>query len=179
MARPPKPADGAALRAPLLTPQECRAARKALGWTLLRLAIAADVSPTTTWLFESGRRTPFPSTLSALRRALEGAGHEFSNPADDRMRVLAAEIERLHAQAAEIGDASEAEKVLDARDRQVRLMWRTPASTRAGKVAKVKVAVLLLGWRGASEDLPFIHDLARRLLGELAGLTSSDLEEMY
>ena len=37
---------------------------------------------------------------------------------------------------------------------------------------------MLLGWRGASEDLPLIHDLARRLLGELAGLTSSDLEEM-
>jgi hypothetical protein len=57
-------------------------------------------------------------------------------------------------------------------------MWRTPAGTRAGKVAKIKIAVLLLGWRGASEDLPFIHDLARRLLGELAGLTSGDLEEM-
>jgi hypothetical protein len=57
-------------------------------------------------------------------------------------------------------------------------MWRTPASTRAGRLAKVKVALLLLGWRGASEDLPLIHDLARRLLGELAGLASSELEEM-
>jgi hypothetical protein len=94
------------------------------------------------------------------------------------MRVLTAEIERLHAQAAEMADADEAKNVLEARDRLVRLMWRTPASTRAGRVAKVRVAVLLLGWRGASEDLPLVHDLARRLLGELAGLTSSDLEEM-
>jgi transcriptional regulator with XRE-family HTH domain len=178
MAKPPKPSGGAVLPTSTLTPQECRAARKALGWTLLRLAVAADVSPTTTWLFETRRRTPFPSTLSALRRALEGAGYEFPNPADVQMRALAAEVERLHAQAAEIADADEAENVLDARDRLVRLMWRAPAGTRAGKVAKVKVAVLLLGWRGASEDLPLIHDLARRLLGELAGLTSSDLEEM-
>jgi hypothetical protein len=178
MANPPKKADSAALPPSILTPQECRAARKALGWPLVRLAIAADVSPTTTWLFETRRRTPFPSTLSALRRALEAAGHEFPNPADDQMRALAGEIERLHAQAAEIADADEAEKALDTRDRLVRLMWRAPASTRAGKVAKVKVAVLLLGWRGASEDLPLVHDLARRLLGELAGLTSSELEEM-
>jgi hypothetical protein len=40
----------------------------------------------------------------------------------------------------------------------------------------VKVAILLLGWRGASEDLPLIHDLARRLLGELAGLSSDEIE---
>ena len=178
MAIPPKRADSAASGPSILTPQECRAARKALGWTLVRLAIAADVSPTTTWLFETRRRTPFPTTRSALRRALEGAGHEFPNPADDQMRALAAEIERLHAQAAEIADADEAKKTLEARDRLARLMWRTPTSTRTGKVAKVKVAILLLGWRGASEDLPLVHDLARRLLGELAGLTSSELEEM-
>jgi transcriptional regulator with XRE-family HTH domain len=168
--------DGAELRPSILTPQECRAARKALGWTLIRLAIAADISPTTTWLFENSRVAPFPSTLSALRRALEGAGHEFPNPADDEMRALAVEIERLHAQAA--AEADEAEKVLNARDRLVRLMWRKSASTRAAKAAKVKVAVLLLGWRGASEDLSFVHDLARRLLGELAGLTSAEVEEL-
>jgi transcriptional regulator with XRE-family HTH domain len=161
-----------------LTPQECRAARKVLGWTLLRLAIAADVSPTTTWLFENNRRTPFPSTLSALRRALEGAGYEFPSPADDEMRALAAEIERLHLQATEIADANDAAKVLRARDRLITVMWRTSAETRAAKAAKVKVAILLLGWRGASEDLPFNHDLGRRLLGELAGLSSADLEEV-
>jgi hypothetical protein len=48
----------------------------------------------------------------------------------------------------------------------------------SGRVANVKIALLLFGWRGASEDLPLMHDLARRLLGELAGLTSSELEEM-
>jgi transcriptional regulator with XRE-family HTH domain len=173
-----KAADGAELRPSILTPQECRAARKALGWTLIRLAIAADISPTSTWLFENSRVAPFPSTLSALRRALEGAGHEFPSPADDEMRALAAEIERLHTQAAEIAEGDEAEKVLNARDRLVRLMWRKSASTRAAKAAKVKVAVLLLGWRGASEDLSFVHDLARRLLGELAGLISAELEEL-
>ena len=109
MAKPPKPEEGAAA---ILTPQECRAARKALGWTMLRLAIAADVSPTTTWLFENRRRTPFPSTLSALRRALEGAGYEFSSPADDQARALASEIERLHTRSTEITDADEAKKVL-------------------------------------------------------------------
>jgi hypothetical protein len=142
------------------------------------LAVAADVSPTTTWLFENCRRTPFPSTLSALRRALEGAGHEFPSPGDDEIRALTAEIELLHAQATEIADTDEAEKVLNARDRLVRLMWRKSASTRAAKAAKVKVAVLLLGWRGASEDLSFVNDLARRLLGELAGLTSDELEQL-
>lgn len=174
-AKPPKAAEGAELRPSMLTPQECRAARKALGWTLLRLAVAADVSPTTTWLFENCRRTAFPSTLSALRRALEGAGYEFPNAADDEIRALAAEIERLHAQAA---DADEAKTILNARDRLVTRMWRTSASTRAAKAAKVKVAVLLLGWRGASEDLPFAHDLTRRLLGELAGLSCDELEEV-
>ena len=114
--------------------------------------------------------------MSAVRRALEAAGHEFPSVDDDHLRVLAAEIERLHSQAASIAEADEAEKLLNARDRLVTLMWRTPTSTRAGKIAKVKVAILLLGWRGASEDLPLIHDLARRLLGELAGLSSDEIE---
>jgi transcriptional regulator with XRE-family HTH domain len=178
MAKPPKRADSSAPRAPILTPEDCRTARTALSWTLLRLAIAADVSPTAVWLFENHRRTPIPNTLSALRRALEGAGYEFSNPADDQMRALFADIERLHEQAAQTADADEAKKVLEDRDRLVRLMWRIPTATRPGKVAKVKVAVLLLGWRGASEDLPLAYDLARRLLGELAGLTAGDLEKM-
>src|SRR5690242_8805093 len=99
MANSPKPQHGAAPPSSILTPEECRAARKALGWPMLRLAIAADVSPTTTWLFETRRRKPFPSTLTALRRALEAAGYEFPHPADDEMRAYAAEIERLHAQA--------------------------------------------------------------------------------
>ena len=175
MANPSRPTDKAEA---ILTPEECRAARKALGWTLLRLAVAADVSPTATWLFESRRRSPFPRTLTALRMALEGGGYEFLDSLDNQMRPLAAEIELLHAKASVIADADEAKKIFDARNRLVRQMWREPATTRAGKAAKVKIAVLLLGWRGPSEDLPLTHDLARRLFGELAGLTEDELEEM-
>lgn len=68
-----------------MTPETCRAARALLNWPLATLAAKASVSVPTIRLFESGKRTPIPATLAAIRRALEDAGVEFLE--DDGLRL--------------------------------------------------------------------------------------------
>lgn len=60
-----------------ITAAQCRAARALLGWTQERLAAAAEVNEATVRGFERGIKRPHRASLSAVRRALEGAGVEF------------------------------------------------------------------------------------------------------
>jgi transcriptional regulator with XRE-family HTH domain len=60
-----------------MSPEQCRAARAWLGWSMEVLAERAHVSTSTVRDFEARRRTPIPNNLAAIRGALEGAGIEF------------------------------------------------------------------------------------------------------
>jgi len=57
--------------------KQSRAARGLLGWSQQKLADTANVSLATIQLFETNKREPIPNNLTAIRRALEGAGVEF------------------------------------------------------------------------------------------------------
>src|SRR5215472_1696630 len=60
-----------------MTPLQCRAARVLLRWTQEDLSNASEVGLATVRLFETETVVPRRVTLSALRRALEGAGIVF------------------------------------------------------------------------------------------------------
>ena len=61
----------------ILTPAQSRAARGLVEWSQDELAIRAEVGNSTVRDFEKGRRVPMDDNLTAIRRALEGAGIEF------------------------------------------------------------------------------------------------------
>lgn len=61
----------------LITAQQCRAARTALGWDRARLASEADVSMETIRRLELGHKI-LSRTNRALRNALESEGIEFT-----------------------------------------------------------------------------------------------------
>ena len=63
----------------MILPAQCRAARALLNWTLPNLAQEAKVSVSTINSFELGRRQPIPANLSAIQRALEAQGIEFTD----------------------------------------------------------------------------------------------------
>jgi transcriptional regulator with XRE-family HTH domain len=60
-----------------ITPAQCLAGRKALGWSAAGLASKARIHPRTVGNFESGLRTPYAETLAAIERAMRAAGVEF------------------------------------------------------------------------------------------------------
>ena len=60
-----------------MTPQHSRAARSWLGWSQTELAKRAKVSLSTVRDYETGRRTPIPNNVEAMRKAIEKAGIEF------------------------------------------------------------------------------------------------------
>jgi len=60
-----------------MTPEQCRAARGWLDWSQGELATAANVSLSTVWDFEKGRRVPIANNLAAMKAALEAKGIEF------------------------------------------------------------------------------------------------------
>lgn len=60
-----------------MTPEQSRAARGWLDWGQQELASAAGVSLSTVRDFEKGRRTPIPTTLAAMKAALEKSGVAF------------------------------------------------------------------------------------------------------
>ena len=60
-----------------MNPAQCRMARAGLSIGVRELAAAASVSMTTLVDFETGKRTPQPRTLAAIRTALEAAGVVF------------------------------------------------------------------------------------------------------
>ena len=57
-----------------LTPEQAKAARQLLGWSLSDLAGHIGVSTTTVWVFESGKPRPSVLNLDLVRIALESAG---------------------------------------------------------------------------------------------------------
>lgn len=61
----------------LLLPAQCRGARGVLGWTQEQLAQAAGVSRPTVKDFERGARTPHPSNILSICKAIESAGVSF------------------------------------------------------------------------------------------------------
>jgi transcriptional regulator with XRE-family HTH domain len=63
--------------APMLTPEQLRAARALIDWSREDLAEQSGVSPNTVWGFEQGRSDPKLSTLNKWQRTLEAAGVEF------------------------------------------------------------------------------------------------------
>ena len=60
-----------------MTPEQCRAARAWLEMSQGDLAKAAGVGLSTVKDFESGKRSPIPSTQTAMRVVLERAGIGF------------------------------------------------------------------------------------------------------
>lgn len=61
-----------------MSPAQCRAARAWLDWTQQTLALKAKVSLSTIKDFENGSRNPIANNLTAIRRALEAQGMEFT-----------------------------------------------------------------------------------------------------
>ena len=63
----------------MLTPRLCRTARTLVDLSQAELAARAGVNPRTLMDFEREARSPVPSTLKAIRLALEEMGVEFLN----------------------------------------------------------------------------------------------------
>ncbi|MFT8247244.1 transcriptional regulator [Roseomonas sp. BN140053] len=60
-----------------MTPEQCREARRLLGWTYQRAGVRSDVSSLTVRHFERGVRRTRQTNVAAIRAALEAAGVEF------------------------------------------------------------------------------------------------------
>jgi transcriptional regulator with XRE-family HTH domain len=61
----------------MITAPQCRMARAALQWSLKDLAARSRVNHVTINRFETGQAASHPSTLAALRTALEAGGVVF------------------------------------------------------------------------------------------------------
>ena len=65
-----------------ITPQQCRTARAAIGWSQAELAEATGISRPTVQDFEKGLRRPHQSHITALRVTFENQGVRFLEPED-------------------------------------------------------------------------------------------------
>lgn len=70
-----------------MTPAQCRMARAGIGWGVRDLSAAAQVAMGTLVDFETGKRTPQPRTLAAIRSALEAAGVTFTNGVEPGVKL--------------------------------------------------------------------------------------------
>jgi transcriptional regulator with XRE-family HTH domain len=70
-----------------MTPSQCRAARAFLDWSQTALAEAASLGLSTVVDFERDRRRVSDDAITDMRRALEGAGVEFTNGKRPGVRV--------------------------------------------------------------------------------------------
>ena len=61
-----------------MSPEQARAARSWLAWTQAELADKANVGLSTVKDYESGKRTPVPNNLLAIKGALEAGGISFT-----------------------------------------------------------------------------------------------------
>jgi DNA-binding transcriptional regulator YiaG len=65
--------------APVMSPEQVRAARGWLAWSQSELAAQANVGLSTVKDYEGGRRTPIANNLEAIQKALENAGIKFAS----------------------------------------------------------------------------------------------------
>jgi transcriptional regulator with XRE-family HTH domain len=72
-----------------LSPEQSRAARRLLNWSLIRLGCRSNVSETTISKFEEGLCVPSVDKLAAIRAVLEAAGVEFTNGDHPGVRMRA------------------------------------------------------------------------------------------
>jgi predicted transcriptional regulator len=68
----------------LITPQQCKAARAALGWPRPTLAAQAGITTLTIRNFEIGEVEPHKRTVSSIAGALADAGIELIETDGDR-----------------------------------------------------------------------------------------------
>jgi transcriptional regulator with XRE-family HTH domain len=61
----------------MITAAQSKMARAGLGWSIAKLAAAAQVGMATVARFETGASETIPTILAAIQRALEAAGIEF------------------------------------------------------------------------------------------------------
>jgi transcriptional regulator with XRE-family HTH domain len=71
----------------MITAEQCRQARGALGWGIRELAKRASISATTVTRFENGLSKSNKVTLLAIQRALEQGGVEFIDGDEPGIRV--------------------------------------------------------------------------------------------
>ena len=70
-----------------LSPEQSRAARRLLNWSLIRLGCRSNASETTISKFEEGLCVPAVDKLATIRAALEAAGVEFTNGEQPGVRL--------------------------------------------------------------------------------------------
>ena len=78
----------------LLTPAQIRAARAMLDWTQGELAKRAGISKTGLNNIERGSADPKASTLTAIWRAIEDAGVEFTNGDEPGVKLKATQTKK-------------------------------------------------------------------------------------
>jgi ribosome-binding protein aMBF1 (putative translation factor) len=71
-----------------MSPEQCRAARAWIGWSMDDLAKRAHLSASTVRDFEAGRREPIFNNLRAIKFALEAEGIAFLENPDGVARVI-------------------------------------------------------------------------------------------
>lgn len=70
---------------PVLTAEQCRAARRLLRWTRFDLALAAELRIISVLRLEGGWKPPETRKLARLRRALEAGGVWFEEDGSVRL----------------------------------------------------------------------------------------------
>jgi transcriptional regulator with XRE-family HTH domain len=63
----------------MITPAECKEARRLLGWAQRDLAKRLNIGARSVAVFETGDRLPWPLDLRALQYVFEAAQIEFTN----------------------------------------------------------------------------------------------------
>jgi transcriptional regulator with XRE-family HTH domain len=77
------------------TPQQCKAARAALGWPRPKLAAKAGITTLTVRKFENSEVEPHKRTVSSIADALIAAGIEFLDPDGERPGIRFRRIPRI------------------------------------------------------------------------------------
>jgi ketosteroid isomerase-like protein len=127
--------------------------------------------------------------LIAIERDIRHLNAAAEHIRNERIEPLQEEFERLlrtNLEACRVFCASsgrdaamvEVDALTSAQDRLYEKMTATPATTQAGRAAKVRAFLVHAGgeeWRGPDGDLDWTESVARALLGELAGMSAEEL----